>query len=58
MITGAASGLGLKMSQLFAEVGARVVLADIDGNAAFQPAHGTSYREWYFGVSVPPSRRL
>jgi NAD(P)-dependent dehydrogenase (short-subunit alcohol dehydrogenase family) len=34
LITGAARGLGLAVAQLFAQRGARVALADIDGDAA------------------------
>lgn len=38
LITGAARGLGQATAQLFAERGARVVLADIDGDAAERAA--------------------
>src|SRR4051794_16697983 len=38
LVTGAASGLGLATARLFLEVGASVVLADLDGAAASQAA--------------------
>ena len=40
LITGAARGLGLAIAELFAERGAKVVLADLDGDAAQQAASG------------------
>jgi NAD(P)-dependent dehydrogenase (short-subunit alcohol dehydrogenase family) len=39
LITGAARGLGLAIATLFAERGARVALADLDGEAVQQAAH-------------------
>jgi len=38
LVTGAASGMGLATARAFAEAGASVVLADIDGNAAERAA--------------------
>ena len=38
LITGAASGIGLATAQLFSDVGARVVIADIDNDAAVDAA--------------------
>jgi len=40
LVTGAARGLGLAIAQLFADRGARVALADLDGAAAEQAAQG------------------
>ena len=44
LITGAARGLGLAIATLFAERGARVALADLDGAAAEQAAAGARRR--------------
>lgn len=38
LVTGAASGLGLRMAERFAEEGARVLLTDIDGEGAARAA--------------------
>lgn len=40
LVTGAASGLGLRMAERFAEQGARVLLTDIDGEGAARAAAG------------------
>jgi len=42
LVTGAASGMGLATARAFAEAGASVVLADIDGEAAERAAYHAS----------------
>jgi NAD(P)-dependent dehydrogenase (short-subunit alcohol dehydrogenase family) len=42
IVTGAASGIGLGIATALAEVGANVVLADIQNDALEQAAHGLS----------------
>lgn len=44
LITGAANGMGLAIAECYAEQGARVVLADIHGDAAVRAAHAITLK--------------
>lgn len=52
LITGAASGLGRETARLFLDVGASVVIADLDGAAAERTAEGLSAVGPAIGVAV------